>query len=288
MISKFKNLFKKTDLDEKNAFRSKVIEVLEKKFPEYTFTEGEDLDQIKVAEITLGLTNLRAKFLLTSQTSNDLEGLIEEQFSTLPKTFEFAAKFEEKESWEKVKSLVMPQIMPVEYASQFNSMSFPLGDEVLIGCVIDDEKAYRYIIKSDLENWQVSAEEVYQEAIKNLEEKSVGIEMTVVPLPTGLVVVNTMDSFDAARILLPNLRKFFAENIGTPFYFGIPNRDFLICFSAEMDDETQNNIRRQIADDFEERPYSLSKSTFIVDGKNEIKQLYLTESNKINNFSNLN
>jgi uncharacterized protein YtpQ (UPF0354 family) len=176
--------------------------------------------------------------------------------------------------------------MPIEYSNKTPVLHFPLGDEVIIGIAIDDEKSYRYATDKDLETWQVSEDEIYQNALANLDEKTKSIEMMVVP--QSVVIINTMDSFDAARILLPDLRKFITENLGTPFYFGIPNRDFLICFSAEADEEMQQNIRQQIFTDFGERPYPLSKFTFIVDGKNEIKQLDLPQPSRSENNMNLN
>jgi uncharacterized protein YtpQ (UPF0354 family) len=288
MASKFTNLFKRTDLDEKNAFRQKVLTILRKNFPGYDFTEGNDFDQISVGEMMLGLTNLRAKFLLGSQTQTDLENLVKEQFGNLEKTVEYVNNISEQESWSDVKSLVMLQIMPIEYAEKFSAIHYPLADEVVIGVVIDDENSYRYATDNDANKWDVTAEEIYDKALENLEKKSNAIEMMVIPKPVGLVVINTMDSFDAARILLPRMREFFAEQIGTPFYFGIPNRDFLICFSAESDEETQRNIRKQIVTDNSERPYPLSSRTFIVDGKNEIKQLDFTEPNSPSNSAYLN
>lgn len=291
MISKFKNAFKKNDLDEKNAFRQQVMEILKKKFPDYSFTDGEDFEQIKVEAdkdigLTIGLTNLKAKFLLSSQTSKDLEAIVEEQFASLQSNVEYIKNLDKEETWESVKSKLLLQIMPIEYGDKMPILHFPLGDEVIIGIAIDDEKSYRYTTEKDLESWQVSAEDVYQTAEQNLSEKTKGIEMMVVP--NNLAIVNTLDSFDAARILLPELRQFFAENLGTPFYFGIPNRDFLICFSAEADEEMQQNIRNQIQNDVGERPYPLSKFIFCVDGKNEIKQLNLPQVNTNKQNMNLN
>jgi uncharacterized protein YtpQ (UPF0354 family) len=293
MISKFKNAFKKTDIDEKNAFRKQVIGLLKSKFPDFNFVAGEDFEQIKVEGekdlgLTLGLSNLKSRFLLTSQTSNDLKMLVEEQFASLTSTIDYVKNLSESETWEAVKNKVLLQIMPIEYSDKMPVLSFPIGDEIIIGIAIDDEKTYRYATKDDLVKWQVSEDEVYQTAQTNLSEKTKGIEMMIMPMPTGLVVINTLDSFDAARILLPDLRKFFAEHIGSPFYFGVPNRDFLICFSAESDEETQQNIRNQIKSDFGDRPYPLSKNTFIVDGKNEIKQIDSPSVHSNDNKPNLN
>jgi hypothetical protein len=276
MISKLSNLFKKSDLDEKAAFRSRVIGILKEIYPKYDFQPGEDVEIIVFGETKLGLTNLHAKFLLTSQTNFELKELMLEHFSMLEQTLEMVEKLE-NETWEDVKKLVLPQIMPLEYAQKFSALSFPFGDEVIIGIVVDDEKSYRYATREDAEKWNVPEDEFYQSAIENLKERSSNLEMTFVPPPNGLAVVNTMDSFDAARILLPNLRRFFAENLGSPFYFGVPNRDFLICWSKQGDEDFQNSIRRQIASDFGERPYPLSKFAFEVDETSSIRQLTETE-----------
>jgi uncharacterized protein YtpQ (UPF0354 family) len=138
--------------------------------------------------------------------------------------------------------------------------------------VVDDEKSYSYATQNDLEKWEIGEEELYQTAINNLTEKSTALEMAIVPGPNGIVVVNTMDGFDAVRILLPHLQEFFAENLGDSFYFGVPNRDFLICWSKQSDEDFQDDIRQQIAADFEERPYPLSRFAFEMDEFRQIKQ----------------
>jgi uncharacterized protein YtpQ (UPF0354 family) len=291
MISKFINSFKKTDLDEKNAFRKQVITLLTKKFPNFSFDVGKDSDTIDVKgnegiDLTLGLTNLKSNFLHTSQTPKDLEDLVNEQFATLELKSEFVKNLEKPESFNDVKSKLILQIMPIEYAGKMPLIQFPLGNQVIVGIAIDDEKFYRYATIKDLETWEVSENEVYQIAETNLNEKSKGIEMMAIP--NNLVIVSTLDGFDAARILLPEMIDVFAKNLGLPFYFGIPNRDFLICFAANADDEMRQNISNQVNTDFDEKPYPLSRYTFIVDGKREIKQIDLRNNPMLGVQPNLN
>lgn len=260
MISKFTNLFKKNDFEEQKSFQKRVLNLLEKNYPDIKFNKSDDPLVIYCNENKLGLSNLYAQFLLTAQTNYELMELASDHFEKV-----FASKnlieIEEK-SWEETKSLVLPQLMPVEYSAKFRAAGFPFDDEVNVGFVVDDEKAYRYIIEEDLKNWAVSDLELRQTAIENLSEKSYDLEMTFVPPPNGLVVINTMDSFDAVRILVPHLQEFIAEKLGNPFYFGVPNRDFLICWSKQNDEDFKASIKRQIATDFEERPYPLSKYAF--------------------------
>ena len=285
MPSKFINKFKKSDLDEKNAFCFKVVKVLKEMFPNHNFACDENSEVIKINESKLGLINLRSKFLLTSQTDFELRKLIKEHFSALFSNLE-SVEIGEQISWDNAKKLVMPQIMPVEFVSKMPVINFPFGVEAVIGIVIDGEKTYQYVNQKNLGGWDISAEYLLRTAIENLTEKSFDIEMTFVPPPNGIVVINTMDGFDAVRIISPQMQEFFAEKLGESFYFGVPNRDFLICWSKQGDDDFHQTIKRQIADDFEEQPYPLSKYVFEFDKIKGIVQLKDFESNKNSRTSN--
>lgn len=271
MISKFKNQFKKSDLDEKNAFCLQVISTLKEIFPNHAFVCDENGEVIKVDELTFGLTNLRSKFLLTSQTGFELKELVGEHFNSLFAFLE--SEVDENASWNSAKTIIMPQLMPVEFISRMPIVSFPFGDEVAIGIVVDSEKSYQYVTQEDLQTWGASEDEIYQLAVKNLMEKSFNLEMTFVPPPNGIVVVDTMDGFDAARVIVPEMQDFFAEKLGSVFYFAVPNRDFLICWSKQGDEEFQTSMKRQITNDFDKRPYPLSKSVFEFDKNEGIGQL---------------
>lgn len=261
MISRQKNTFKKKDFDERNNFRKRVREILGEMFPSLEFIEDDDLDIIRTGESKLGLTNLYSKFLLTSQTNFELKELMVEHFAELLEVSEIAER-KENQTWDAVRQQLMPQLMPVEFIEKLSVVNYPFGDEICVGIVIDGEKSYSYVTQDDLNNWDVSEETLYQTAIENLTEKSFDLEMTFVPLPNGIVVVDTLDSFDAVRILVPHMVDFFKEKLGGAFYFGVPNREFLICWSKSDDNEFQRAIERQIALDFEERPYPLTKTIF--------------------------
>ena len=271
MISKFTNQFKKNDFEEQKSFQNRVLGLLQKNYPDVKFTKSDDPLIIFYNENKLGLSNLYAQFLLTGQTNFELMELATEHFE---KVFGLQDLIENIErSWEETRSLILPQLMPVEYSAKYRAIGFPFGGDVNVGFVVDDEKAYRYVTEEDLKNWSVSDAELRESSIRNLARKSSNLEMTFIPPPNGMFVINTMDSFDAARILLPSLQRFFAEKLGSPFCFGIPNRDFLICWTKSGDRNFQNHIRKQIAGDFEERPYPLSKHAFELDENGSVNQL---------------
>ena len=57
----------------------------------------------------------------------------------------------------------------------------------------------------------------------------------------NLILFQTMDGYDASRVLLPTLHDRLREYLGSPFAAGIPNRDILLCF--RNDDETVARLR---------------------------------------------
>lgn len=60
------------------------------------------------------------------------------------------------------------------------------------------------------------------------------------------------------RVLLPELRQFAIEKLGSPFYAAIPNRDFLILWSHDCDEEFFERMQSQVTADFNSRSHPLS------------------------------
>ena len=274
MISKFTNLFKKENLEEQKAFQSQVLRYLKERHPNQRFLETDDPLVILCGENKLGLSNLYAQFLLTSKTGYELKELIDEHFDKFLSSRNLMD--EGVPVWSKIEPSIMPQLMPAEFVDQFPVVSFPFSSDVFLGFVIDSEKAYRYVSRDELVEWNIKEAKLYETAIENLKRKSRDLEITVFPPPNKIAVINTMDSFDAVRIILPGLRKFFAEDFGSPFCFGIPNRDFLVCWSKGNSPEFLHHMQKRVEDDFNERPYPLSRFSFEIDETGNILQLEST------------
>jgi hypothetical protein len=265
MLQKLKNLFFRNDLDDQRAFQSRIVSFVSKNFPALEVQIGDDPLMIDcqgkdLPAKSVGLHNLYQTFLLTAKTNADLELLAKEHFDKLlglGKMFE-----EDLGNFEKIKERVFAQLMPTEYTRQFDALALPFSDEVLIGFVVDGEGAYRYITDDDLAGWEINITDVKRAAFENLVGISNNIEMTLVPEPNSMIALNTLDGFDAVRIILPDFQRFCKEKLGPSFYFGIPNRDFLICWAKDAEPEFQSKIISQIRNDFAEMPYSLSEYHF--------------------------
>ena len=271
MISRFINIFKTSDRDEQLAFQKRVLSIINELHPDRSCFASEDPLLLDLDGLKMGLTNLRANFLLTTQTDSDLQELTETHVKNLTDGIAEAEK--RGKNWDDVTSKLMPQLMPSAFLEDLDLVSFPFGGGVVVGFVVDAETSYTYVLESDLEQWDVTKTEVYETALQNLDDRSDGIEFSEAPCPNGLFVVNSMDGFDAVRIIWSSLRIRCAEMIGSPFYFGVPNRDFLICWSKNDDVGFQERMKAQIGNDFEERPYPLSPWVFETDEDGEFREV---------------
>lgn len=271
MISRFVNLFKKSDLDEQRAFQHRVVKILMEVYPEKEFSLNDDPLALDHKGQTLGLTNIKAHFLLSTRTDQDLRAIVSEHFANV---FDVAGLEDmATTTWEVANAQLMPQLMPSEYLEKLDLVSRSFGGGIVLGFVLDSEKTYSYVTKENAARWGVGDDIVYETALQNLSDRSHGIEATGVPGPNGLVVVNSMDGFDATRISLVEMRDYFATIIGFPFYFGVPNRDFLICWTKNEDPDFQNSMKIQVASDYEERPYPLSPIIFEAEESGKINEV---------------
>jgi hypothetical protein len=271
MTSRFTRAFKKSDGDEQRAFQTRVLMLLRELHPDKSFSGSDDPLTIGFDEQTLGLTNIRSNFLLSSQTEGDFRDIVSAHFQSVLAGFSLTER--DELDWERSKGLIKPQLMPIEFLERVPLISRPFGEGIVLGFVIDSEKAYSYVSKADVDRWGVDEQEILDTAIENLKEASTGMQLQLFPGENAFAVVNSMDGFDAARITLPELREIFSENISTPFYFGVPNRDFLICWAKSGDTAFQQQMRSQISQDFDERPYPLSRSVFEALENGEIRQV---------------
>ena len=108
-------------------------------------------------------------------------------------------------------------------------------------------------------------EDLHNQAITNLVSRSESIAAHAAPDGQGrvsLILFQTMDGFDASRVLLPTLHDRLREYLGSPFAAGIPNRDILLCF--RNDPETVDNLRKQIATDYQNMPHQVTDKLLLV------------------------
>lgn len=250
-------------------FRESVLAIAKKQYPENTFSvPSNDPEVIVVKGVHIGLQNLRAKFQQSNRSQAVLEELVKEHFALVLGDI---GKVETVPSYEVAKTRIRLQLMPKEYGMKAPLVSFPFSDTLLVGLVLDSERGYLYLREEDATRWGKEPAELRNVATENLDTASKNIPAhSANNEEVRFIALETKDGFDAARILLPRFRQFVGEQIGKPFFFAIPNRDFLICWSSDSGSKFQTFVREKVRQDFWEQPYPLSQNIFKVTAENEI------------------
>jgi uncharacterized protein YtpQ (UPF0354 family) len=141
----------------------------------------------------------------------------------------------------------------------------PLVAGLLVAYAIDNDRTIAYIPKQRFESWNMTIEALHETAIENLVNRSEAISAHAAADENGnvnLILFQTMDGYDASRILLPTLHDRLKEHLGSPFVAGIPNRDILLCFRD--DEETVGRLRDQIAKDYQAMPHQVTDMLMLI------------------------
>lgn len=246
----------KNKLDEKE-FQSLVITVLAKRLPQTKIRKADDKTAVYINEIEYSLSNLYR--LYQTSTGND-EELIFNHFEKSIRMAEDQPK--SALSWEKAKTILMPQIIRQEYAKENRIFSGRIfGSDLVVSYVLNYKEGYRYVLEENQTSWNVSEEELFRNAVDNLDRISRNVKFLKVN--SGILAIRMQDSYDASRILLPKLRERIAKRLGNDFEFALPKRDFLICWSRSLPQDVKKGLAEQVDLDFQSGAYSISKEVFV-------------------------
>jgi hypothetical protein len=166
--------------------------------------------------------------------------------------------------FEEVRGIIYPVVRAAGYGSETKvpvlRRELVPGDlDVLV--VVDTGRTLRFVSRDDIERWEGTDEEdVYFYARENLSALSQDMNLQALADNEGnprAVIVATHDSYDASRLVLPELYNKLSEVIGPNLLAGVPNRDFMIVLNAD-DAELVENVSAQVKVDSETRPYSIS------------------------------
>jgi uncharacterized protein YtpQ (UPF0354 family) len=270
MFSKLRNFFSKNGTDSDREFQDRVCSILAESFPETKPVASDDPLIVEVGKLKIGLSNIRANFNASNRSDEDLRNIVEAYVAALVET---EGQLEaETPSWDAAAPILMPQLVNPDRFGDISVLSIPFCADVRIAFVLDSERTFRYVADEMFEAWDVNIKEVLDRAVANLELRSADLAATVVP--ENLFAVRTMDSFDAARVLSPKIREVIAETVGSPFCFGVPNRDFLVCWPKNA--EMSAVWGTQVKIDSQEQPYPISGNIFECDEHGEIAVITAT------------
>jgi hypothetical protein len=170
-------------------------------------------------------------------------------------------------TFEELRQRILPMVIPeaAGYLQPSTMACQPFVADLLIAYAVDQDRTIDYIPRGRFEQWGISLDQLHETALENLVNRSNAIEAHAAPDEKGeisLIVFQTMDGYDASRILLPTLHDRLRGHLGSPFAAAIPNRDILLCFRGDPD--TVDKYRKQIRSDFQQMPHQVTDKLLLV------------------------
>lgn len=167
------------------------------------------------------------------------------------------------ETFEQARSRLRIQIVPTDYlAKGLDVVHRKLSDELVIVYALDEPDSYGTLTNKEFDRWSVTASTVESTAIGNLEEASRTIEPKVrTGRGGGFVTVSSGDSYDGARLLLPDFLGRIRKDLGPSLVMMVPRRDFLIGWTPDYGG--RRDLYAEAKNEFGRGPYPRSRELFL-------------------------
>ena len=256
----------------REQFIDQVLQVVGSKFPLVKIARGEQPFSMRVNGHMASLENIyRMSALRPDETRHHIERWVVELLRAAEGTPDRNGSFDE------LKDRILPIILSSDgprpdegpedsaAAARRATVSQPFVAGLSIGYAIDSDRTIAYIPRAQFEHWGVSVDQLHETALENLISRSEQMSAHAAQDEDGqinLILFQTMDGYDASRLLLPTLHDRLREHLGSPFAAAIPNRDILLCFRD--DEETVERLRDQIAEDHQKLPHGVTDRLLLV------------------------
>jgi len=245
----------------REQFAQKVIDIVRAKFPLVKIARSEHVFSLKVNGHVASLENLyRIARLRPDDVEHNVERWAVELLRAGEGTPDHGATFEQLQ--ERVLPMVLSQKSSDPEASVM--ITQPLVPGLQIAYAIDSDRTISYIPQPLFKRWGLSVDELHETAMSNLVSRSEAINAQAATDDNGiyLILFQTLDGFDASRLLLPTLHDRLREHLGSPFAAAIPHRDILLCF--RNDDATVDGLRDQIKTEYRKMPHQVTDKLILV------------------------
>lgn len=178
-------------------------------------------------------------------------------------------------AWQTVRAALFPRLVGASFVGSLPDVHDlhlkPLGPDVWSTLVVRYRERARYVRRSELEAWSSAGGAPAQTALQNLAASSERARFLQHPTPHGpLVIAETRDGLDAARLLLPGLHDVLARSLGSPFIAATPHRDTLLACPAASSGVAEELAQRVDAA-VRAAPHAIARTLWLVRGAGQLE-----------------
>ena len=244
----------------REQFVDQVLQYVHEKFPLVKISRGKEPFSMLVNGHLASMENVyRMAVLQPDETRHHIERWVVELVRAAEGTPDRTGTFEE------LRDRILPMIVAEGDRDRRTMVIEPLLEGLSVAYAIDSDRTIAYIPEQQFKEWSIDRQTLHEAAIENLVKRSESMSAHAAQDEEGkinLILFQTMDGYDASRVLLPNLHEKLREHLGSPFVAAIPNRDILLCF--RNDDDTVERLREQIEADHKRMPHGVTERLLLV------------------------
>jgi hypothetical protein len=250
--------------DPPEEFARRVLALARQKFPLLEAETAADF-QLKLGESNVNLFNFYRSYL---KVPEKFEEIMLPALTTVVQIQGWGSE-QSDPPLENIRDRIMPMLYPEEvWKEQFpNFVGQPWVGRLMVLYVVDESHAYWYIRAEQLDKWGISADELHDIALENLDDyfDRSPMELAVAGGEGGptLVMPTGPDSYNAARLLSETFRSKLREVIEGTYAVGVPGRDFFVAVGLEPA-EMLEHVRQKVRDDYAQMDHPLSRELLLV------------------------
>jgi hypothetical protein len=245
----------------REQFLDQVLRIIPEKFPLVKLARGEAPFSLRVNGHVAPLENI---YRAAQLRPDEMRHLVERWLVELLRASEGTP--DRNGSFDELRERIYPMILGDRGDDAHRGIvTQPLVDGLTVGYAIDSDRTIAYILEPHFATWGISRDDLHEAAINNLVKRSESMNAHAAQDEEGkinLILFQTMDGYDASRLLLPTLHEKLREHLGSPFAAAVPNRDILLCF--RNDDETIERLKEQIAEDYRQMPHQVTDKLLLI------------------------
>lgn len=182
--------------------------------------------------------------------------------------------------WDAARERLFPRLVGRSFLSSLpNTQDLflePLGGEVWVTLVLRFRERARYVRRAEVDAWSDAGDVnvvPMTQAIENLARSCGAARFLQHATEHGPVVVaESRDGLDAARLVLPGLHEVLSATLGSSFVAAVPHRDTLLACPAEPP-ELVEELARRVDAAVKSAPHAIAPTLWLVTGPGRMRPL---------------
>lgn len=163
---------------------------------------------------------------------------------------------------------IMPRIQPVsifEHLDESLVAHVPFVNDTVVVFVTDLPQMTVSITTEQVLKWGLCIEEMDEIARENIDRYTDEVEIQFVDSKEGgrAAIISEQDGYDAARLLMSNLYRRLAPELGGNFLVATPARDMFVALSDDPAPFVER-VRSKVEQDYRRLPYPITHDLFYV------------------------